>query len=1196
MAKEVVRVEDVECSLTQDRLSELESYYSLTAVNPTLPEGHERANTPPLGKITIYEKFLEYGLHFPLMPMFRKIVEAYGRPLAQYTPNLITIVLAFVHVCNKMGVEPDVFLFRCFYKLVRCGKSFPRWFSFTKNPHGPSKELVAKNESSKHWRSGFFYVDANFVSLFPWISDEGGTISLDPWTKKDKKDIETRRRDLEKLAGWKKTYTYRQIALLSDRISTRNQDEEEQHAEEGPQEVAPPETGAASSGQATRTPIESSGMGNSSGRPSGHLKRKREVPEVVEVDPLSFSLPAIHELSSLDDLLKEGYADPGRDTDLFEDVPAGHALLTFDPPRVECPELREAEAARLEDGMRQGQRCGGHVQGLGREKSASGIGKEALGRGGCEDEGTARGCGADPPSSDGKFAGHECPEVPTGHQISEAYAFVSKPEDILNIPGSPSFVFQMPRGTETPPSMPPGLDDEPEIVASAPPPQGYNSGNRGGGGTSTDTNARSRDKGKGTTSDFPSHPDGTSRGLPATLGLWETSGILWIDLQLPDPHHDPTAFPLYAAVGGALADPNVDRGRGRLSGLEGQLEEALQTFRASELDEARKAVLEAKAENNRLDKLWRDTEDYWEDHLKNSIQLQMLANNRLRTFEAKIRRKKDEGLAKPDPEDFIPRNYFESVLGCGGRQGAAGRGGHAGAVGHWGRDGFVNAPGRRRGRSSRVPGGGTPPADPQERKRLEEEVARMKAQLDDAELTHRLQMESLLATSVPKSRLDTYILAGVQRYLGSSEFALGINDVMDPAMERGARKVVLEIEAAQKKNEDIWPVLEKYADRDKKGKTSAVRFRCKARKHFRDMDFASLPIMQQISEAYAFVSKPEDILNIPGLEGQLEEALQTFRASELDEARKAVLEEKAENNRLDKLWRDTEDYWEDHLKNSIQLQMLANNRLRTFEAKIRRKKDEGLAKPDPEDFIPRNYFESVLVHLRKAYALVAVKWDRSFDKIEALRSYAGQLWAALESAISFIMETGKEYDFAALWPEPCPAMRDEPTSPTREAERLIYENDALFFELGQGCSVESYLTEGRGAPPHSIICGHRVSALCFGRPCSSPRVVEAVRVQQVAEATRCRRPLGSRRLCKCPKVRRPSECRRPQRPRGAVGYWGGDGFVNAPRSRGPSGCRRPRRPCYAVGHWGRDGFVNAPRSRRPSGCRRLRRPRGAVGH
>ncbi|CAI9106690.1 OLC1v1005897C1 [Oldenlandia corymbosa var. corymbosa] len=200
--------------------------------------------------------------------------------------------------------------------------------------------------------------------------------------------------------------------------------------------------------------------------------------------------------------------------------------------------------------------------------------------------------------------------LPIMQQIAGTCPSISKPEDILNISDSPSFVFQMLRGMQTPPSTPPGLDEEPEIVASAPPPQGHNSGSRGGGGTLTDSNAHSGDKGKDAASDFPSQPEGTSRGVPATPGHWETSGIPWIDLQLPDPHHDPMIFPLYAAVESALVDPNIDRRRGRLSGLEGQLEEALQTFRASELHEARKAVIEAKAKNDRLDKLWRDTEAY----------------------------------------------------------------------------------------------------------------------------------------------------------------------------------------------------------------------------------------------------------------------------------------------------------------------------------------------------------------------------------------------------------------------------------------------------------------------------------------------------------------------------------------------------------------------------------------------------------
>ncbi|CAI9090076.1 OLC1v1024766C1 [Oldenlandia corymbosa var. corymbosa] len=111
--------------------------------------------------------------------------------------------------------------------------------------------------------------------------------------------------------------------------------------------------GQAPSGQMMRAHAESLRKRNPSGLASGHQKRKRGDPKVVEVDPLSFSLPVIHELFSIDELLKEGYEDQGPGVGQFEGVPEGHALLTFDPPRVECVDLPATEVPRLEDGMRQ---------------------------------------------------------------------------------------------------------------------------------------------------------------------------------------------------------------------------------------------------------------------------------------------------------------------------------------------------------------------------------------------------------------------------------------------------------------------------------------------------------------------------------------------------------------------------------------------------------------------------------------------------------------------------------------------------------------------------------------------------------------------------------------------------------------------------------------------------------------------------
>ncbi|CAI9090827.1 OLC1v1025688C1 [Oldenlandia corymbosa var. corymbosa] len=294
---------------------------------------------------------------------------------------------------------------------------------------------------------------------------------------------------------------------MGKRSAFDDSDEEEQYPEERPQGTPQQEMGQAPSRQMMRVHAESSMKRKPSDQTSGFQKRKRGDPEVVEVDPLSFSLPAIHELSSIDELLKEGYEDQGRGAGQFEGVPEGHALLMFDPPRVEWVDLPAAGVPQLEDGMRQA--------------------------------------------------------------VQAVNSFVTVSAD-----------------------------------------------------------------------------------------------------------------------------------------LEGQLASARRKA-ASEASKAREA------------------------------------ETRLQALE-------------------------------------------------------------------------------EERRRLEEDVTRMRGQLEGMELTRSLQIESLLATSVPESHLDAYILAGVQRYLGSSEFALEINNVMDPAMERGARKVVMEIEAARRKNEDIQPVLDKYADREMKGKTSTM--------------------------------------------------------------------------------------------------------------------------------------------------------------------------------------------------------------------------------------------------------------------------------------------------------------------------------------------------------------------------------------
>ncbi|CAI9098871.1 OLC1v1035597C1 [Oldenlandia corymbosa var. corymbosa] len=201
---------------------------------------------------------------------------------------------------------------------------------------------------------------------------------------------------------------------MGKRSAFDDSDEEEQYPEERPQGTPQQEMGQAPSGQMTWVRAKSSRKRNPSGQTLGHQKRKRGDPKVVEVDPLSFSLPAIHKISSIDELLKEGYEDQGWGAGQFEGILEGHALLMFDPPRVECADLPATGVPRLEDGMRQ--------RYLGSSEFALGINDimdPVMERGARKARKHFR---------DMNFA-----QLPIMQQITGTCPSISKPEDILNI-------------------------------------------------------------------------------------------------------------------------------------------------------------------------------------------------------------------------------------------------------------------------------------------------------------------------------------------------------------------------------------------------------------------------------------------------------------------------------------------------------------------------------------------------------------------------------------------------------------------------------------------------------------------------------------------------------------------------------------------------------------------------------------------
>ncbi|CAI9103235.1 OLC1v1001684C1 [Oldenlandia corymbosa var. corymbosa] len=185
------------------------------------------------------------------------------------------------------------------------------------------------------------------------------------------------------------------------------------------------------------------------------------------------------------------------------------------------------------------------------------------------------------------------------------------------------------------------------------------------------------------------------------------------------------------------------------------------------------------------------------------------------------------------------------------------------------------------------------------------------------------------------------------------------------------------------------------------------------------------------------------------LEAALRHTIRAIYKTELEAAKKIIAGLGAEVSNLRQLNEDHEWYWEDHLKNAIKMDNLSNQRLVEVEANLRKqKRNNGQTTPDPEDFLPRTYYESVLSHLRKAYALVAIRWSRSSEKINSQRDYVDRLSSALQQVVSDFIELGGTFNPKTQWLDGCDAMKDMSVSPIAEAKKKIYEDDALFYGLG----------------------------------------------------------------------------------------------------------------------------------------------------
>ncbi|CAI9108262.1 OLC1v1007825C1 [Oldenlandia corymbosa var. corymbosa] len=167
-----------------------------------VPGRRDRAHRPPERKMTIYHRHLELGLDLPILPFVVALMKAYEMPLSWWAPNSIPFIMGFLYVCQLVGVKADVFLFCCFFKLIKSERNYTGWFSFQHNPLTGSHTLVLVEKRGEPWRESFFYVNTGGIEVPPWYVDSDPKVTLDPWSDADRINFDSRKEEIDKLRAY----------------------------------------------------------------------------------------------------------------------------------------------------------------------------------------------------------------------------------------------------------------------------------------------------------------------------------------------------------------------------------------------------------------------------------------------------------------------------------------------------------------------------------------------------------------------------------------------------------------------------------------------------------------------------------------------------------------------------------------------------------------------------------------------------------------------------------------------------------------------------------------------------------------------------------------------------------------------------------------------------------------------------------
>ncbi|KAJ0515109.1 hypothetical protein HanHA300_Chr10g0377061 [Helianthus annuus] len=140
----------------------IERYAIPASLHPVLPEKNKPIFPFPPGKIGVYTRLFDYcNYRLPLTKFLIGVLTFHEVHITQMNPFGLAKVCHFELACRGLGSEPDLDVFRAFYKLNRSGN----WYTFEVRDKD-SCCYTWITTSIKDWKERFFYVDDRCVPEF----------------------------------------------------------------------------------------------------------------------------------------------------------------------------------------------------------------------------------------------------------------------------------------------------------------------------------------------------------------------------------------------------------------------------------------------------------------------------------------------------------------------------------------------------------------------------------------------------------------------------------------------------------------------------------------------------------------------------------------------------------------------------------------------------------------------------------------------------------------------------------------------------------------------------------------------------------------------------------------------------------------------------------------------------------------------